>query len=212
MSDIDTRIAQFENMTAADAENEMAHFSLGNAYIQAGRHADAAKSFQKVIELSPQMSKAYQLAGLALMESGKHDEAAELLTEGFTLAASRGDLMVRNIIAEQLKAMDREVPELTTEDKAAEAKAAADGSFTCSQTGQPGTQLESPPFRGPVGAWIQENISAETWGEWIGQGTKVINELRLDFSRDEDQETYDRHMREYLGITDDLVAELNSAS
>ena len=199
-------------MTAADADNEMAHFSLGNAYIQAGRHADAAKSFHKVIELSPQMSKAYQLAGLALMESGKHDEAAELLIEGFTLAASRGDLMVRNIIAEQLKAMDREVPELTTEDKAAEEKATADGSFTCSQTGQPGNQLESPPFRGPIGAWIQENISQETWQEWIGQGTKVINELRLDFSRDEDQETYDRHMREYLGITDDLVAELNSAS
>ena len=120
--------------------------------------------------------------------------------------------MVRNIIAEQLKAMDREVPELTTEDKAAEEKATADGSFTCSQTGQPGTQLESPPFRGPIGAWIQENITEETWREWIGQGTKVINELRLDFSRDEDQETYDRHMREYLGITDDLVAELNNAS
>ena len=33
----------------------------------------------------------------------------------------------------------------------------------------------------------------------IGQGTKVINELRLDFSRDRDQEIHDQHMREYLG-------------
>jgi Flp pilus assembly protein TadD len=55
------RIAQFEKMTAADPTNEMAHFSLGNAYLQAGRHAEAAKSLEKVIELSPGMSKAYQL-------------------------------------------------------------------------------------------------------------------------------------------------------
>jgi Fe-S cluster biosynthesis and repair protein YggX len=51
-----------------------------------------------------------------------------------------------------------------------------------------------------VGEWIQKNISAETWKTWIGQGTKVINELRLDFSRDKDQEVYDQHMHEYLGI------------
>ena len=43
------RIAQFENMTAADPENEMAHFSLGNAYRQAGRAAEAAASFQRVV-------------------------------------------------------------------------------------------------------------------------------------------------------------------
>jgi hypothetical protein len=32
----------------------------------------------------------------------------------------------------------------------------------------------------------------------------VINELRLDLSRDQDQETYDLHMREFLGIDDEL--------
>lgn len=66
----------------------------------------------------------------------------------------------------------------------------------------------SPPFKGAIGAWIQENISNETWNDWIGQGTKVINELRLDFSRDEDQETYERQMYEFLGIDDDLLASL----
>lgn len=65
-------------------------------------------------------------------------------------------------------------------------------------------------MRGPMGRWIVENISAETWKAWIGQGTKVINELRLDFSKDKDQETYDRQMREYLGIDDDLYAKLQS--
>ncbi len=63
-------------------------------------------------------------------------------------------------------------------------------------------------MRGPVGRWIHEHIAAETWQEWIGQGTKIINELRLDFSRDEDQEVFDMHMCEFLGIDPELRAEL----
>ena len=42
------------------------------------------------------------------------------------------------------------------------------------------------------------------------QGTKVINEMRLDLSRDEDSETYDRQMREYLGIDDALLEQIRS--
>jgi len=83
-----------------------------------------------------------------------------------------------------------------------------DGSFVCGRTGRPGNKLAKPPFKGPLGQWICENISAETWDQWIRQGTKVINELRLDLSRDEDAATYDRHMREYLGVDDELLAKL----
>ena len=39
--DIASRIAQFENMCQADPDNDMAHFSLGGAYAQDGRHEDA---------------------------------------------------------------------------------------------------------------------------------------------------------------------------
>ena len=208
MSDIDTRIAQFENMTAADPDNEMGHFSLGNAYIETKRYEDAVQRFKRVIELNPQMSKAYQLGGLALAECGKTDEAGKMLSEGYLLAASRGDLLVRDTISEQLKSIGHDVPEITADVEAAAAAAQASGDFICGRSGKSGTQLEAPPFRGPVGEWIQQNISAETWREWIGQGTKVINELRLDFSRDEDQEVYDREMREYLGINDELHQQL----
>jgi Fe-S cluster biosynthesis and repair protein YggX len=60
-------------------------------------------------------------------------------------------------------------------------------------------------MRGPIGEWIHANICQETWSEWIGQGTKVINEMRLDFSRVEDQETYERFMGEYLGVPEDVM-------
>ncbi|MEE2971889.1 MAG: Fe(2+)-trafficking protein [Planctomycetota bacterium] len=205
---LEQRIAQFENMTAADPENEMAHFSLGNAYLQAGRAGEAARSFSRVTELNPDMSKAYQLAGEAMIEAGLEDASVAMLEAGWRIAATRGDLLVRDGIAERLRSIGREAPTLSEAESAEAEEIAASGSFLCRRTGRSGTQLESPPFKGPVGVWIHENISAETWRDWIGQGTKVINELRLDFSRDEDQETYDRHMREFLGIDDDLLAEL----
>ena len=84
------------------------------------------------------------------------------------------------------------------------------GSFICQRTGRAGHQLGAPPFKGPVGQWIYENIAAETWRDWIGQGTKVINELRLDLSRDEDSDVYDKYMREYLGIDEELLAKLGA--
>src|SRR4051812_17371718 len=81
-------------------------------------------------------------------------------------------------------------------------------SFVCRRSGRPGTKMGRPPFKGPVGEWIAANIAKETFEEWIRQGTKVINEMRLDLSREQDEETYDTHMREYLGIDEELYAKL----
>jgi Fe-S cluster biosynthesis and repair protein YggX len=207
---LEQRIAQFENMTAADPDNDMAHFSLGNAYLQAGRAAEAATRFERVVALNPDMSKAYQLAGEAMIAAGWEDKAVDVLERGWTVAATRGDLMVRDGIATLLESIGRAAPTLSSEAEAEAQRLAEAGTFICRRTGRPGNPLDAAPFRGPVGAWIAENISSETWNDWIGQGTKVINELRLDFSRDEDQETYDRHMREFLGIDDDLLASLRA--
>lgn len=205
MATLDERIAQFENMAQADPENDMAHFSLGNAYLQAERYAEAAKSLQSCLELNPEMSKAYQLAGEAMINAGWEDMAVETLNRGYEVAAAKGDLMPKNAIAELLRSIGREAPELTDVATAAAERLKASGAFICQRTGRPGTQLTEPPFRGPIGAWIMQNISAETWREWIAQGTKVINELRLDFSREEDQHAYDLHMYEYLGIDPDEI-------
>lgn len=205
---LDQRIAQFENMAAADPTNDMAHFSLGNAYLQSGRAAEAAKSLERCIELNPDMSKAYQLAGDAMIKAGWADKAVATLNKGYEVAAAKGDQMPRNAIADLLRSIGREPPQISADVAAKAEKLAASGTFLCRRTGRAGTKLPSPPFRGPIGQWIFENISAETWREWIGQGTKVINELRLDLSRDQDQETYDQHMRDYLGIDPDLHEQL----
>ncbi|MEZ6233450.1 MAG: Fe(2+)-trafficking protein [Phycisphaerales bacterium] len=194
--DLDTRIAQFEKMAADDPANDMAHFSLGSAYNQAGRYEDAAAAFLRCVSINPAMSKAYQLAGAALMAAQQTQRAGEVLTEGYKVAASRGDLMPKNAMGEMLQKLDLPVPEV----EAKRSGPAPDGSFVCRRTGRPGTKMTRPPFKGPIGEWIHANIARETFDEWIGQGTKVINELRLDMSRDEDAATYDKYMEEFLGI------------
>jgi len=205
--DVTQRIAQFEAMVRpeADPNNDMAWFSLAGAYAQAERHADAAKAYLRCADLNPDMSKAYQLAGTALVAQGDSKRAGEILTKGYEVAARRGDFIPRKAMGEMLESLGLPVPRVTAEATAAAAPA---GSFLCRKTGRAGTRMSRPPFNGPVGKWIAENISQETFKDWIAQGTKVINEMRLDLSREQDTETYDQHMREFLGIDEGLFAEL----
>jgi len=207
--DIQQRIAQFENMTQADPDNDMAWFSLAGAYAQAERHEEAAAAYKRSIDLNPDMSKAYQLAGKALIDADKTEEAAALLTTGYEEAAKRGDRMPQKAMGELLESLGKPVPKVASD---ATEQAAPEGAFVCARTGRTGTQLPSPPFKGPLGEWIHRNIAAETWRAWIEQGTKVINELRLDFSRDEDQATYDQHMREFLGVDDETLRKIESGA
>lgn len=200
------RIAQFEKMASADPTNEMAHFSLGNAYLQAGRNAEAAASLERCLGLNPGMSKAYQLCGQAMIGAGWADKATVILQTGWRAAAARGDRMPQQAMADLLRSIGRDVPDAGAAPSIAEA--VPEGSFICRRTGRPGTRMDAPPFRGAVGAWIHQNISSESWKAWIAQGTKVINELRLDFSRDRDQEIYDQHMRDYLGLDPESYAKL----
>jgi len=201
--DINQRIAQFENMVQADPDNDMAHYSLGNAYAQALRWSDAATSYLRCIDKNPAMSKAYQLAGDALMHAGDNARAVEVLTTGYKSAGSRGDRMPQKAMGELLTTLGAPIPEVAP--KGSDGSSPAQGS-----TPGGGTKLSRPPFKGPVGNWIYENVTKETFDAWIAQGTKVINELRLDLSRDEDAAQYDKHMRDYLGIDDELYQKLQS--
>ena len=204
--EIDARIAQFRNMAEADPENDMAHFSLGTALLQAGKTEEAANSLLRCIELNPDMSKAYQLAGQALQEAGMKEEAVAILTRGYPIAARRGDVLPKEAMATILKELGAPVPQLKPEDAAA--AEVPEGAFICGASGRPGTPMEKPPFRGALGAHIAETISQETWRAWIGQGTKVINELRLDLSREDHQKIYDEQMIEFLGLHDWAEANL----
>ena len=212
MASIDDRISQWERM-AADAPDGMAFFSLGSAYREAERYEEAAEALGQAIEHEPGMSRAYQLRGQTLLKLGREDEAGDVLEAGYKVAAERGDVMPQKAMASLLEGkLGRELPEVETyAQKRAKLEAASGGAPGTGETvldrrtGREQAKLPDPPMRGPVGQFIYENFGQDTWRQWIGQGTKVINELRLDFSNPEHQNIYEQHMLEWLGVQADEI-------
>ncbi len=49
----------------------------------------------------------------------------------------------------------------------------------CKKLNKQAEGLDKPPFPGPKGQLIYENISQEAWGEWLKMQTMIINEQRL---------------------------------
>jgi len=191
------RIEQFRKMAGDDPTNELAHFSLGKAQLDAGEIQEAVGSFKRAIELNPNISKVYQLMGQALLKLNERQVAIETFNEGVKVADRRGDLMNKNEMITTLRELGAPVPETKASGPAV---AAGEGEVFCKRCGRPGPKLEKPPFRNPFGQEIFENTCTACWREAIGMGTKVINELRLPMTDPQSQKVWDQHIREFLAL------------
>ena len=203
--DVNMRIMQWENMTQADPENDMGWFSLGNAYKDAERAEDADRAYAKTLELNPIMSRAAQLRAQVLIGLGREDEAVDLLTDGYKIAAERGDIMPQKAMGSLLEKLGKAIPEVQQASVPPEVESGE--AIIDRRTGRAGPRLPDPPMRGTLGQFIYDHYTLDTWREWIAMGTKVINELRLDFSNVDHQKTYDLHMMEWLGISEEDLKE-----
>jgi Fe-S cluster biosynthesis and repair protein YggX len=192
------RIEQFRKMAADDPNNEIGHFSLGRALLEAGEFAEASKSLQRVIALNPNISKAYQLLGDAQLKLGLRDLGIETLKNGARVANQRGDLMPKNEMLRKLTELGVDMPELTQQK--AKPTELGEGQIQCNRCNQIKPKMAHPPFSNAQGKLIQEKICADCWREWIGMGTKVINELRLPLSDPQAQKVFDQHMLEFLNL------------
>jgi Fe-S cluster biosynthesis and repair protein YggX/DNA-binding SARP family transcriptional activator len=202
---IEKKIQQFKQMAEADPENELGHFSLGKAYVEAGRHAEAIAPFTRALQLNPTLSKVYQLLGEAYEQTGRRGQAIETLTRGAVVADEQGDRMPRDSMAAMLRELGAPVPTFrhaVSTGAAFGAGGASASGFSCSRCGRPHGQLEKPPFKGPLGERVFKNVCASCWREWIPMGTKVINELGLALTSPAAQETYDQYMIEFLQLED----------
>jgi Fe-S cluster biosynthesis and repair protein YggX len=204
-TDLEERIARFQNMADADPTNELGHFSLGKALIEAGRFAEAAGSLARAIEINATLSKAYQFLGQALDESGNRDEAIAQLTKGLEIADKQGDRMPAEAMVLMLKEWGAAVPERNADQQAGPASSGSQPGvegFQCSRCRQPQGKLTKPPFKGALGEKIFEHVCETCWREWIPMGTKVINELGLVLRDPASQSTYDQYMVEFLQLED----------
>ena len=148
--------------------------------LESGDAAEAAKSFQRVIALNPNISKAYQLLADAQLKQGQRDLAIDTLKTGAHVANKRGDLMPKGEMLRKLSELGIEMPEL--QQKSAPTAAVGEGQIQCHRCGQVKPKMAHPPFSNAQGKLIHEKICADCWREWIAMGTKVINELRLPLS------------------------------
>lgn len=191
--ELQERIERFRQMVASDPENDLGHFSLGRALLDAGQFEEAAAELEQALRLNPRLSKAYYLRARALIELNRKDEAISVLRQGLEVASARGDEGPRAEIVACLQELGETVPE-------AAASAAASTGFRCRRCGATGPQLDEAPVSDAIGEQIQQHICANCWQEWLAMGIKVINELRLDLSDRRGQQVFDQYMKEFLNL------------
>lgn len=208
MSQLQERIEQFKKMANDDPDNELGHFRLGQLLMEDGRYAEAAASFVRTLELSPQFSKVYQLLATCRLKTNDRDEAVRVLKEGWAVADERGDKMPRDEMARMLVELGEPLPEAK---QSTDTGAGSGDGFVCQRPGcvmgNRARRLAAPPIPDELGRRIQENICVDCWEYWFrNYSIKVINELRLDLSTEHGQEEYDRHMRDFLGFSESTLA------
>ena len=60
----------------------------------------------------------------------------------------------------------------------------------CIKLGREAEGLDFPPYPGPLGKRLWEEVSKEAWAEWMKQQTMLVNENRLNLA--------DARARQYL--------------
>lgn len=198
-ADTASRIEQFKKMAEADPNNELGHFSLGRAYLDAGQFEQAVESLRKVVELNPNISKAYQLMADAQLKLDRRDSAIQLLTMGVRIANERGDMMPKNAMIAKLQELGAPLPDIGAGARTAE-QPVGEGEVLCARCGKVKPRMPSAPFSNAQGKMIHEKVCADCWREWIGMGTKVINEMRLPLADPQAQKIFDQHMYEFLNL------------
>lgn len=201
MSSLPERIAQFRKMASDDPDNELGHFRLGQLLTEAGDHAEAVKSFERTLELSPGFSKVFQLLGQSLLKLDRKDEALDVWLRGWKVADERGDKMPRDEMAKLMRDNGATPPEPAK----VEVEDGPETGFRCNRpgclAGKRAKQLAAPPIPDELHTRIYNEICADCWNDWFrNQSVKVINELRLDLSSDFGQEEYDKYMLEFFGF------------
>jgi tetratricopeptide (TPR) repeat protein len=87
------KIEMFKKVLEIDPADQIANFGLGSIYMDLGRHEEARRHLQTLVERFPDYSAAYLNLGKTLEQLSRPDEAAEVYRQGIAAAAKKGDLM-----------------------------------------------------------------------------------------------------------------------
>jgi predicted Zn-dependent protease len=101
-----TRIASFELMASQQPENAMVWYGLANEYSKIDRWQDAATALEKVIELNPDYTSAWQMLGSAYSSLNEKEKARDIWTKGLETADRTGAWKAREHIRRLLDGLE----------------------------------------------------------------------------------------------------------
>jgi predicted Zn-dependent protease len=85
-----SRIDIFAEMVKQQPGDAMIWYGLASEYVKAERWSEATDALQKVVQLNPDYTAAYQMLGTALLTEGKREEARRAWREGIESANRTG--------------------------------------------------------------------------------------------------------------------------
>ena len=68
----------------------------------------------------------------------------------------------------------------------------------CAKLGRELPGLDEPPWPGPLGQRIYEQVSAQAWAEWEERMKMILNEYRLMPWQKEAQDLVAKHMEDFF--------------
>src|SRR6478609_3348665 len=101
-------IERLEAMLAKGTDNLLLRFSLGKAYAEHERHAEAATHLRAALAFDPTYSVAWKWLGKACLGLGDKPGARTAWESGLQAAQARGDKQVEKELQVFIKRLDRE--------------------------------------------------------------------------------------------------------
>jgi Fe-S cluster biosynthesis and repair protein YggX len=71
-------------------------------------------------------------------------------------------------------------------------------SVQCIKLGTEAEGLDRPPYPGPLGQRIFDNVSKSAWQQWLQHQTRLINEYRLELSEASARRFLSEEMERYF--------------
>ena len=103
--DYEEQISRFKQVIELDPADVLGYFSLGNAYLDAGKKREAVDTFEKAVEVDPKHSASYYGLGLALEAIGDLKKAKQIYDAGIKVAEGQGDIMTARKMQSRLRAL-----------------------------------------------------------------------------------------------------------
>ena len=152
-----SRIERFRTLAEQDPNDELAHFSLGNALFEAEQFQEAAQSFQRVVALNNQNSKAQERLGAAQIKCGDSELAIQTLRNGYIIAHKKGDLEPMNAMGTLLQELGVEPPAIGQKKAGVQGEKGGTGDWSCGRCGGSGPKLPA----------CRSNFGSVSSGYWM---------------------------------------------